>query len=39
MIIRRLGELEEKFGSQPVIVVTEKVSRHQNHNTGGLVFM
>ncbi|XP_062168797.1 probable tetraacyldisaccharide 4'-kinase, mitochondrial [Alnus glutinosa] len=24
MIIRRLGELEEKFGSQPVIVVTEK---------------
>lgn len=39
MIRRRLGELEDKFGSQPVVVVTEKVSRYQNHNTGGSVYL
>jgi hypothetical protein len=35
MIRRRLEELEEKFGSKPIVVVTEKVSRCQNHSTGG----
>lgn len=30
MIRRRLGELQDKFGSKPVVVVTEKVSRYQS---------
>jgi hypothetical protein len=39
MIRKRLGELEDKFGSQPVIVITEKVSRYENQYTGGSVYL
>ena len=33
MIRRRLEELEDKFDSKPIVVVTEKVTRYRNHNT------
>lgn len=34
MIRRKLAELEDKFDSKPIVVVTEKVTKYRNHNTG-----
>lgn len=31
MIRAKLVELEGKFGSKPIVVITEKVGRHTSH--------